>query len=65
MLCNVMECSPLDFREWLKPQETVRKKGAIFGRYLNSVPSKFKFGTWLLYRTIIVPNTCEGIRKGE
>jgi hypothetical protein len=65
VLCNGLECSPLDFREWLKPQETVSKKGAILGRYFNSDPSEIKFGTSPLYRTLIVPNACGGIWKGE
>ena len=60
-----MLCSDLDFREWLKPQETVSKKGAIFGRYLNSVLSEFKFVISPLYRKLIVPGAFEEYGKGS
>jgi hypothetical protein len=63
VLCNDLKCSPLEFREWLKAQVTVSKKFAIFGRYLNSVPSEFKFETSPLYQTLIVLNACGGIWK--
>jgi len=65
VLCNDLDCNPLDFREWLKPRETVSKKGAIFGQYLNNVPSEFKFGTSPLYRILIVPGALEEYGKGS
>jgi hypothetical protein len=58
-------CNDLNLREWLKPQETVSKKGAIFGRYLNSVPSEFKFGISPLYRKLIVPGAFNEYGKGS